>query len=80
MLTFPGRHALNYLCVKNSDGLISLHEMRIVLSLFLPVQIQQEQEMVETTIYGMDTQKDGEIRFADFVKGVKDADTFNLSR
>merc|ERR1712192_152194 len=64
----------------DSDGLISLHEMRIVLSLFLPVQIQQEQEMVETTIYGMDAQKDGEIRFADFVKGVKDSGTFNLSR
>ena len=54
--------------------------MRIVLSLFLPVQIQQEQEMVETTIYGMDTQKDGEIRFSDFVKGVKDSGTFNLTR
>merc|ERR1712013_406916 len=27
------------------DGMISLHEMRIVLSLFLPVQIQQEQEL-----------------------------------
>jgi len=34
---------------------------------------------VETIIYGMDTQKDGEIRFSEFVKGVKDSDTFNLS-
>ena len=53
--------------------------MRIVLSLFLPVQIQQEQEMVETTIYGMDKEKDGEIRYRDFVKGVKNSGTFNLS-
>ena len=27
----------------------------------------------------MDTQKDGEIRFGDFVKGVKDSGTFKLS-
>jgi len=63
----------------DSDGRISLHEMRIVLSLFLPVQIQQEQERVETTIFGMDTQKDGEIRYTDFVKGVRDSGTFKLS-
>eukprot|EP00090_Calanus_glacialis_P029947 TRINITY_DN48130_c0_g1_i1.p1 TRINITY_DN48130_c0_g1~~TRINITY_DN48130_c0_g1_i1.p1 ORF type:complete len:205 (+),score=56.48 TRINITY_DN48130_c0_g1_i1:43-657(+) len=64
---------------KDCDGLISLPEMRTVLTLFLPVKIQQERELVETIIYGMDTQKDGEIRFAEFVTGVKEADTFNLS-
>ena len=53
--------------------------MRTVLTLFLPSKIQQERELVETIIYGMDTQKDGEIRFSEFVKGVKDSDTFNLS-
>ena len=64
---------------QDCDGLISLPEMRTVLTLFLPVKIQQERELVETIIYGMDTQKDGEIRFAEFVTGVKEADTFNLS-
>ena len=59
--------------------MVSLPEMRTVLTLFLPSKIQQERELVETIIYGMDTQKDGEIRFSEFVKGVKDSDTFNLS-
>ena len=53
--------------------------MRIVLSLFLPMKVQQEQEFVETTIYGMDTRKDGEIRYDDFVKGIKESATFKLS-
>lgn len=54
--------------------------MRILLSLFLPAAVQQEREAVESTIYNMDTQRDGEIRFADFVKGVKDHATFKVSR
>ena len=54
--------------------------MRIVLSLFLPVQIQQEQESVESTIYTMDTMRDGEIRLRDFVKGVREAGSFKLRR
>ena len=37
-------------------------------------------QAVESTIYNMDTQRDGEIRFADFVKGVKDHATFKVSR
>ena len=61
---------------QDCDGLISLPEMRTVLTLFLLVKIQQERELVETIIYGMDTQKDGEINFAEFVTGVKEADTF----
>ena len=64
----------------DEDGKISLHEMRIVLSLFLPVQIQQEQESVESTIYTMDTMRDGEIRLGDFVKGVREAGSFRLRR
>jgi len=64
----------------NCDGRVSLHEMRILLSLFLPAAVQQEREAVESTIYNMDTQRDGEIRFADFVKGVKDHATFKVSR
>ena len=65
---------------KDEDGKISLHEMRIVLSLFLPVNIQQEQENVESTIYSMDSRRDGEIRLQDFVKGVREVGSFKLAR
>ena len=54
--------------------------MRIVLSLFLPLQVQQEQEQVESTIYAMDSNRDGEISYNDFVKGVRDSDSFKISR
>jgi len=64
----------------DEDGKISLHEMRIVLSLFLPVNIQQEQENVESTIYSMDSRRDGEIRLQDFVKGVREVGSFKLAR
>ena len=54
--------------------------MRIVLSLFLPPQVQQEQELVESIIYTMDTNRDGQISYKDFVKGVRDSDSFQISR
>ena len=41
---------------QDQDGRISLHEMRVLLSLFLPVAVQREQENVETALYTMDTQ------------------------
>ena len=64
----------------DEDGKISLHEMRILLSLFLPVQIQKEQENIESTIYSMDTRRDGEISLRDFVRGVRDVGSFRISR
>ena len=70
----------NQIVLKDEDGKISLHEMRIVLSLFLPVNIQQEQENVESTIYSMDSRRDGEIRLQDFVKGVREVGSFKLAR
>ena len=70
---------INFEDFQDSDGLVSLPEMRTVLTLFLPVKIQQERELVETILYGMDTQKDGYIRYSEFVSGVKEADTFNFS-
>ena len=54
--------------------------MRILLSLFLPVAVQQEQELVESTLYSMDTNRDGEISYNAFVKGVRDSDSFKLTR
>ena len=41
---------------QDQDGRISLHEMRVLLSLFLPVAVQRDQENVETALYTMDTQ------------------------
>ena len=67
-------------CVQDSDGRISLQEMRIVLSLFLPVQVQQEQEEVESTLYTMDTNRDGQISYNDFVRGVRESDSFKITR
>ena len=67
-------------CVQDSDGRISLHEMRIVLSLFLPVQVQQEQEEVESALYTMDTNRDGQISYNDFVRGVRESDSFKITR
>jgi len=64
---------------QDEDGLLSLHEARIVLGLFLPIQIQQEQELVETIIYGMDNQKDGYIRQADMLKCIREVTTCSLS-
>ena len=54
--------------------------MRILLSLFLPVNIQKEQENVESTIYSMDTRRDGEISLSDFIRGVRDVGSFKISR
>ena len=54
--------------------------MRILLSLFLPVAVQQEQELVESTLYSMDTNRDGEISYNAFVRGVRDSDSFKLTR
>ena len=54
--------------------------MRILLSLFLPVAVQQEQELVESTLSSMDTKRDGEISYNAFVKGVRESDSFKLTR
>ena len=54
--------------------------MRILLSLFLPVAVQQEQEVVESTLFSMNTNRDGEINYKDFVRGVRESDSFKLTR
>ena len=66
--------------LQDNDGRISLHEMRILLSLFLPLAVQQEQEVVESTLFSMNTNRDGEINYKDFVRGVRDSDSFKLTR
>jgi len=63
----------------DEDNLLSLAEARIILSLFLPVRVQQEQELVETILYSMDSQKDGYIRQADLIAGVRTSTSFSLS-
>ena len=56
-----------------------MHEMRIVLSLFLPPRLQHEQESVESTLYSMDRARDGQVREADFVRGIREAGVFRLT-
>ena len=68
------------LVLQDSDGKISLPEMRILLSLFLPVEVQQLQEVVESTLYAMDTNRDGQISYNAFVRGVRGSDSFKLTR
>ena len=53
--------------------------MRIVLSLFLPSQLQREQESVESALYSMDRERDGQVREADFVRGVREAGMVRLT-
>ena len=72
-------HFLIKFYFEDSDGKISLHEMRIVLSLFLPPRLQHEQESVESTLYSMDRARDGQVTESDFVRGVREAGVFRLT-
>ena len=53
--------------------------MKIVLSLFLPPRLQQEQESVESALYSMDRERDGQVREADFVRGLREAGGLRLT-
>jgi len=64
---------------QDEDERLSLPETRIVLSIFLPICVQQEQELVETILYSMDRQKDGYIRLQDLVAGLRSSTSFSLS-
>ena len=79
---------------QDEDDRLSLPETRIVLSIFLPIRVQQEQaswvimndlyllwpqELVETILYSMDRQKDGYIRLEDLVAGLRSSTSFSLS-
>merc|ERR1711936_212685 len=64
---------------QDEDDRLSLPETRIVLSIFLPIRVQQEQELVETILYSMDRQKDGYIRKEDLVTGLRSSTSFSLS-
>ena len=78
---------------QDEDDRLSLPETRIVLSIFLPIRVQQEQvrwdimndlylqtqELVETVLYSMDRQKDGYIRLQDLVAGLRSSTSFSLS-
>ena len=74
--------------LQDEDNLLSLTEARIILSIFLPVRVQQEQvtqatsstqELVETILYSMDSQKDGYVRHSDLVAGIRSSNSFSLS-
>ena len=74
--------------LQDEDNLLSLTEARIILSIFLPVRVQQEQvtqatsstqELVETILYSMDSQKDGFVRLSDLVAGIRSSNSFSLS-
>jgi len=64
---------------QDEDERLSLPETRIVLSIFLPIRVQQEQELVDTILYSMDRQKDGYIRLQDLVAGLRSSTSFSLS-
>ena len=79
-------------CNQDEDDRLSLPETRIILSIFLPIRVQQEQvwtnqpdlwllnqELVETILYSMDRQKDGYIRLNDLVAGLRSSTSFSLS-
>ena len=53
--------------------------MRLVLSLFLPPELQQEQASVESALYSMDRAREGQVREADFVRGLREAGVFRLT-
>ena len=52
--------------------------MHVVVNLFLPMEVKEEDEFVEDLIDKMDTNKDGKIGYPEFVKYVKDAGNANF--
>eukprot|EP00092_Neocalanus_flemingeri_P053296 GFUD01062591.1.p1 GENE.GFUD01062591.1~~GFUD01062591.1.p1 ORF type:complete len:166 (+),score=42.47 GFUD01062591.1:146-643(+) len=63
---------------QDADGRITPLEMHIVVRLFLPLDVKEEDEFVEDLIRKMDTNKDGKIGYSEFVKYVKEAGTASI--
>ena len=53
-------------------------EMHIVVGLFLPMELKDQDSFVEDLINRMDVNKDGKIGFSEFVKFVKQAGTASI--
>ena len=52
--------------------------MHIVVGLFLPMELKDQDSFVEDLINRMDVNKDGKIGFSEFVKFVKQAGTASI--
>merc|ERR1719308_709976 len=60
---------------QDANGIITPLEMHIVVGLFLPMELKDQDSFVEDLINRMDVNKDGKIGFSEFVKFVKQAGT-----
>jgi len=56
---------------QDADGLITPLEMHVVVQLFLPMEVLEQDEFVEDLIKKMDKNNDGRIGFNEFVHYVK---------
>ena len=52
--------------------------MHIVVGLFLPMELKDQDDFVEDLIRKMDTNRDGKIGYSEFVKFVKEAGTASI--
>ena len=64
----------------DTDGWISPLELHIVVHLFLPMKVVTEDKFVENVIKDMDTNKDGLIEFAEFVRHIRKTGTGDILR
>jgi len=63
---------------QDANGIITPLEMHIVVGLFLPMELQEQDHFVEDLIKKMDINKDGNIGYSEFVKFVKEAGTVSI--
>lgn len=55
----------------DTDGWITPLELHVVVHLFVPMQLIQEDTFVDKVIASMDTNKDGRIEFKEFVRHIR---------
>eukprot|EP00090_Calanus_glacialis_P004964 TRINITY_DN13775_c0_g1_i2.p2 TRINITY_DN13775_c0_g1~~TRINITY_DN13775_c0_g1_i2.p2 ORF type:complete len:166 (-),score=56.96 TRINITY_DN13775_c0_g1_i2:84-581(-) len=63
---------------QDANGQITPLEMHIVVGLFLPMELKEQDDFVEDLIRKMDTNRDGKIGYSEFVKFVKEAGTASI--
>ena len=65
---------------KDSDGYITPMELHVVLRLFLPMDVGQEDDYVDNLIKKMDVNNDGKIGFDEFVKFIKETGSADIMK
>jgi len=63
---------------QDANGIITPLEMHIVVGLFLPMDLKEQDEFVDDLINRMDTNNDGRIGFHEFVKFVKETGSASI--